>query len=204
MQIQKDETLQEISMRFYETRSEVDFTRLYYRIKPGISVYLKDLVPSWEEREEVIATTFAKIWTKIHQYDPFWNFSTWAYRIARNEALLFFRSKKRTYSYNAMEEMGINMESRLLSTFNEYEDEEENPIETLHALVLTEICKLPECYKSVLTLREVEKKKYEEIAQELDMKINTVRTRIHKARMLIRNQIAKNAPSLLKQCQEIL
>lgn len=204
MQIQKDETLQEISMRFYETRSEVDFTRLYYRIKPGISVYLKDLVPSWEEREEVIATTFAKIWTKIHQYDPFWNFSTWAYRIARNEALLFFRSKKRTYSYNAMEEMGINMESRLLSTFNEYDEEEENPIETLHALVLTEICKLPECYKSVLTLREVEKKKYEEIAQELDMKINTVRTRIHKARMLIRNQIAKNAPSLLKQCQEIL
>lgn len=158
MQIQKDETLQEISMRFYETRSEVDFTRLYYRIKPGISVYLKDLVPSWEEREEVIATTFAKIWTKIHQYDPFWNFSTWAYRIARNEALLFFRSKKRTYSYNAMEEMGINMESRLLSTFNEYEDEEENPIETLHALVLTEICKLPDCYKSVLTLREVVKK----------------------------------------------
>lgn len=204
MQIQKDETLQEISMRFYETRSEVDFTRLYYRIKPGISVYLKDLVPNWEEREEVIATTFAKMWTKIHQYDPFWNFSTWAYRIARNEALLFFRSKKRTYSYNAMEEMGINMESRLLSSFNEYDDDEENPIEALHALVLTEICKLPDCYKSVLTLREVEKKKYEEIAQELDMKINTVRTRIHKARMLIRNQIAKTAPGLLKQCQEIL
>jgi RNA polymerase sigma-70 factor (ECF subfamily) len=199
----KEPSLQEISMRFYETRNEADFTRLYYRLKPGISVYLKEMVPSWGDREEIIATAFAKIWTKIHQYDPYWNFSTWAYRIARNEALLFFRSKKRTYSYEAMEENGINMESRLANTCIEFDDEE-NPIELLHEMVLTEIYELPDCYKSVLTLREVEKKKYEEIATELNMKINTVRTRIHKARMIIRNRIAQKAPGLLKQFQEVL
>jgi RNA polymerase sigma-70 factor (ECF subfamily) len=203
MSNQKELSLQEISMRFYESRNEADFTRLYYRLKPGISVYLKEMVPSWEEREEIIATTFAKIWSKIEQYDPYWNFSTWAYRIARNEALLFFRSKKKTYSYEAMEEKGINMESRLANVSIEFDDEE-NPIELLHEMVLTEIYELPDCYKSVLTLREVEKKKYEEIATELNMKINTVRTRIHKARMIIRNRIAQKAPGLLKQFQEVL
>jgi RNA polymerase sigma-70 factor (ECF subfamily) len=203
MSNQKEPSLQEISMQFYESRNEADFTRLYYRLKPGISVYLKEMVPSWEEREEIIATAFAKIWSKIDQYDPYWNFSTWAYRIARNEALLFFRSKKKTYSYEAMEEQGINMESRLANVSIEFDDEE-NPIELLHEMVLTEIYELPDCYKSVLTLREVEKKKYEEIATELNMKINTVRTRIHKARMIIRNRIAQKAPGLLKQFQEVL
>lgn len=201
---QKELSLQEISMRFYESRNEADFTRLYYRLKPGISMYLKEMVSDWSEREEIIATAFAKIWSKIEQYDPYWNFSTWAYRIARNEALLYFRSKKRTYSFEAMEEQGINMESKLNNSFNEYDEDEENPIEALHNMVLNEIHELPECYKSVLTLREVEKKKYEEIATELNMKINTVRTRIHKARMIIRNQIAKKAPALLKQCKEVL
>jgi RNA polymerase sigma-70 factor (ECF subfamily) len=95
------------------------------------------------------------------------------------------------------------MESRLANTCIEFDDEE-NPIELLHEMVLTEIYELPDCYKSVLTLREVEKKKYEEIATELNMKINTVRTRIHKARMIIRNRIAQKAPGLLKQFQEVL
>ena len=203
LSMQENLSLQEMALRFHESRSESDFTRLYHRLKPGISVYLKDMIPSWDDREEVIATTFSKVWSKIHQYDPYWNFSTWVYRIARNEALLFFRSKKRMYSYEAMEEKGINMAAKA-GTFEAGFDEDENPMEMLHDMVLDEIYALPDCYKSVLTLREVEKKKYEEIAEELGMKINTVRTRIHKARRIIRCEIAKKAPGLLKQYQEIL
>ena len=106
---EKELPLQRIGLNFFESRSETDFTRVYYRMKPGISMYLREMLPSMDDREEVIATTFAKVWGKIHQYDPYWNFSTWVYRIARNEALLFFRGKKRTYSYDAMKEMGINV-----------------------------------------------------------------------------------------------
>ena len=199
-----ESSLQRMALQFFQSRAESDFTRLYYRMKPGISVYLREMMPDRNDREEVIATTFAKVWTKIHQYDPYWNFSTWVYRIARNEALLFFRAKRRTYSYEAKEEMGINMESKMGSVDPAYSEEYTSTTEQLHDLVLNEICSLPSIYKSVLTLREVEKKKYEEIANELGWKINTVRTRIHKARKLIRNEIEKKAPGLLKQYQEIL
>jgi RNA polymerase sigma-70 factor (ECF subfamily) len=197
-------SLQQMALKFFESRKESDFTELYYRMKPGISVYLREMVPSRDDREEIIATTFAKMWTKIHQYDPYWNFSTWAYRIARNEALLFFRSKRRTYSYNAMEEMGINMEAKLEHVIPNYFEEEITTTDQLHELVLAEICSLPEKYQVVLTLREVEKKKYEDIATELGWELNTVRTRIHKARKMIRSEVEKKAPQLLKQYQEIL
>jgi ADP-glucose pyrophosphorylase len=91
---EKPMSLQEIGMKFYETRAEKEFTAVYHRLKPSISHYLRELVPNQDDRNEVIATTFSKVWAKIHQYDPYWNFSTWVYRIARNEALLFSVAKR--------------------------------------------------------------------------------------------------------------
>jgi RNA polymerase sigma-70 factor (ECF subfamily) len=204
METKQDLTLQQIGLNFFNTRCESDFNRVYYRMKPGISMYLRDMLPNYDDREEVIATTFAKVWNKIHQYDPYWNFSTWVYRIARNEALLFFRGRKKTYSYEAMEEMGINMEAKM-GTYNIDDVEDDvTPAEKLADAVLTEIRNLPDMYRTVLTLREVEKKKYEDIADELGWKTNTVRTRIHKARRLIRAEIQKKEPALLKMYQDLL
>jgi RNA polymerase sigma-70 factor (ECF subfamily) len=204
MQKPKELSLQQIGLNFFHSKNERDFTTMYYRMKPGISMYLREMLPDMEEREEVIATTFAKVWSKIHQYDPYWNFSTWVYRIARNEALLFFRSRRKTYSYEAMEEKGINMEAKL-GVFNPYENADDiSPVERLADAVLAEIHNLPEIYKTVLTLREIEKKKYEDIAEELGWKTNTVRTRIHKARRIIRSEISRKEPALLKMYQDTL
>lgn len=200
---QKEMSLQEMGLRFYESRQENDFTRVYHRLKPSISYYLRELVPQHDDRNEVIATTFAKVWNKIEQYDPYWNFSTWVYRIARNEALLFHRGRKRTYSYEAMEEQGINMEKRSVY-YEDAFDQEEDPIDTLYDQTVSAIDELPEVYRTVLTLREIQKKKYEDIAEELGWKHNTVGTRIRKARELVRLSLIKKNPELVKMYQESL
>lgn len=203
--MKEQKTLQELGLYFSQNRTEKAFTAVYNRMKPGISVYLKDRVPNFDDREEVIATTFAKVWSKIHQYDPYYHFSTWVYRIALNESRLFYRSKRKTYSYDAMEEMGINMEIKAgLFEMDELIFDEETPAQRLASIILEEIDNLPEMYKTVLTLREIEKKKYEEIAEELGWITNTVRTRIHKARRLIRSKIQDREPNLLKMYQEQL
>jgi RNA polymerase sigma-70 factor (ECF subfamily) len=192
-------SLQEMGLQFFKTRSDRDFTTMYNRLRPSISYYLRELVPSQDDRNEVIATTFAKVWSKIHQYDPYWNFSTWVYRIARNEALLFFRSKKRTYSYEGMEELGINMEAKAATvSIDDCFHAEESPIDILHDKAVAEIGNLPEIYKTVLTLREIDKMKYEDIAEELGWKHNTVRTRIRKAREMVRTNLFRKEPELIK------
>lgn len=201
MKKQKDMTLQEMGMQFFNTRTESDFSRVYTRLKPSISYYLRELIPNHDDRNEVIATTFAKVWSKIEQYDPYWNFSTWVYRIARNEALLFHRGRKRIYSYEAMEEQGINMEKKSPHHEDVYE-QEENPIDLLYAEAITAIDELPDIYKTVLTLREIQKKKYEDIADELGWKHNTVRTRIRKARELVRQNLIQKNSDLIKRYQE--
>jgi RNA polymerase sigma-70 factor (ECF subfamily) len=198
--MQKEKSLQELGLEFSNRQDEVSFTRIYHRMKPGIAVYLKNYVSDYSDREEVIATTFAKVWSKIHQYDPYWNFSTWVYRIARNEALLSKRYTKRNYSYEGMAEMGINMEAKSdtyeigFELGQTYEDVES----TLCDIITEEIPQLPEVYSTVLMLREIDKMKYEEIADQLGWKHNTVRTRIRKARELVRASLLKKDPNLVK------
>jgi RNA polymerase sigma-70 factor (ECF subfamily) len=195
----KKSELQELGINFFNNRSELDFNKLYRRMKPSINYYLRDILPSMDDREEALANTFAKVWTKIHMYDPYWNFSTWVYRIARNEALLMLRHKRRNYSYEGMEERGINMESK--SPTVEIESELEgyglNSIDALYEQAISEISRLPEIYRIVMEMREIEKKKYEDISEELGWKHNTVRTRIRKGRELLKNNLTKKYPELV-------
>jgi RNA polymerase sigma-70 factor (ECF subfamily) len=196
----KTSPLQELGLAFFNSRAESDFNKLYYRMKPSINYYLRDILPASDDREEALANTFAKVWSKIHMYDPYWNFSTWIYRIARNEALLMHRHKRRNYSYEGMEERGVNMEAKSPVVMPRIDIESVNldAVDMLHDFAVDEISNLPELYRIVMEKREIEKKKYEDISTELGWKQNTVRTRIRKGRELLRKSLNEKYPELVK------
>ena len=196
--------LQELGMAFYQSRNESDFNKVYLRMKSSVGYYIKDILPASSDRDEALANTFAKVWSKIHQYDPYWNFSTWVYRIARNEALLMLRYKRRNYSLEAMEEKGVNMESRTAVEMPSLElNSNDLPvIDILFEYAVKAIDHLPETYRTVMTMREIEKKKYEDISKELGWKQNTVRTRIRKGRELLRKSLLNEHPELVRQYSE--
>jgi RNA polymerase sigma factor (sigma-70 family) len=110
------------------------------------------------------------------------------------------RHKRRNYSLEAMEERGVNMESRMAVTMPKLGDETEGAQATdiLFEKAIDEIQNLPENYRIVMTMREIEKKKYEDISKELGWKQNTVRTRIRKGRELLRQNLISNYPELVK------
>lgn len=200
----KVSALQELGLAFSKSRSEEDFNQIYKRMKPSINYYLRDLLPSLDDREEALANTFAKVWTKIHMYDPYWNFSTWIYRIARNEALLMHRHTRRNYSYQGMEERGINMESKagVVIPRMEITKEDLGAIDSLFDIAIAEISNLPETYRIVMEKREIQDMKYEDISVELKWPINTVRTRIRKGRELLKNSLLEKYPALVKSYQD--
>jgi RNA polymerase sigma factor (sigma-70 family) len=199
-----EKSLQEIGLNFYNDRSDSSFTKVFNRMKPGLHKYLYDMVPDRSTRDAVIMNTFKNVWEKIGQYDPYYAFSTWVYRIARNEALLSKRWSKKNYSLDAMTEMGITLSNKIDNAVStpEYEfftptDEEE--IDRLYRMVLAEIAELPEIYSVVLTEREIKKKDYATIANELGWKINTVRTRIKKGRQLVLTSVLEKDPKLVEK-----
>lgn len=200
----KTSQLQELGMAFYQSRSQADFNKMYQRMKISVGFHIKDILPSSDDREDAVANTFAKVWTKIDMYDPYWNFSTWVYAIARNEALLMLRHKRRNYSLNAMIEKGANMESRMAITMPKGDTSESDLYASsmLYDHALSEIHNLPETYRIVMVMREIERKKYGVIAKELGWKENTVRTRIRKGRELLRKSLTHNYPDLVSTYSE--
>jgi RNA polymerase sigma-70 factor (ECF subfamily) len=69
-----------------------------------------------------------------------------------------------------------------------FDTHEEIPAEKVYDEVMTEIGALPASYRDVLEDREISKLKYEEIAKKRNIKINTVRSRIHVAKKLVKNK----------------
>jgi RNA polymerase sigma factor (sigma-70 family) len=202
----KEPSLQSIGLAFHNARDERTFTTLMKRLKPGLSKYVREQYgcTDTQTREAVLANTFTNIWTKIEQYDPFYAFSTWAYRIARNEALLSKRYGKRNYSLDGMMEMGINMTAKhsgLVTTpeYEFFEPTQEEEMDQLYKLVLSEIGNLPNVYRTVLTGQLIKKQKLQEIANEQEWPLNTVKTRARKAKSLVYKAIAANHPKLVEK-----
>jgi RNA polymerase sigma factor (sigma-70 family) len=104
------------------------------------------------------------------------------------------RRKASTYSLNAMEESNIKIKPAVEEDWTDnpdyefFSDTETLESDKVYDEVMEEIENLPSPYKDVLQDREIRKLKYEEIAEKRGIKINTVRSRIHVAKKLVKNK----------------
>lgn len=202
----KELSLQEIGLAFYNERTEKAFKVLHSRLKPGLSNYVREhyACTDLQTRESVLAEAFTKIWTKIDSYDPYYAFSTWAYRIARNEALLSKRYGKRNYSLDGMVEAGINMTSKFSGLVEQpeyefFEPTQEEEMDKLYKMVLTEIGNLDDNYRIVATGQLIKRQKLDVIAAEQKWPLNTVKTRARKAKQLVYKAISETHPELVEK-----
>ena len=88
----------ELTENFLETKSEKDFTALYRKVKPGLKSYIYKIVKDNEATEDIVGNTLTKMWTKIDQYDPQYQITTWLYRIAFNECLGYINDRNKKTS----------------------------------------------------------------------------------------------------------
>lgn len=197
--------LQDLGLKFFNERTDDSFTQVFNRMKPGLNKYIFEIVPDKSTRDVVIMNTFKNVWEKINQYDPYYAFSTWVYRIARNEALLSKRWGNRNYSLDAMNENGVGISTKndasmvINPDYEFFEPTPEEEMVRLYDMVISEINELPGVYKTVMIEREINNKDYAKIADELKWPINTVRTRIRKGRQLVHDRINKKEPKLVEK-----
>ena len=187
--------IQELAEAFLKSSDEKDFIDLYKRLKPGLLNHCRSILIDEETSEDAFSNTMVKIWTKMYQYDPLrGNFSTWAYNIARNESLLIKKTKSR-YMPLIMESSKSNDsdENFISSPSNECYTEPDwclssryGELDSLYDNVVYKMKDLPEIYKGILIDREINKMKYQEIAEKHNMKKRAVATRIRRARLKVR------------------
>jgi len=201
------QSIQILATDFIKNKNDVTFKLLVERLKPGLILYVKKIVGNNKYLyDEIVSQTFINIWEKIDQYNSTFNFSTWVYAISKNEALGQLRMNKRTVSHDQL----TQNQSKILKLYSEqfYMDLEcigpnsQEITEHLYNLTIKEINLLNEPYKTVMFEREINKKQLQDIAENLEWNLNTVKTRLRKARKEIADNLTKKYPELIESYNE--
>jgi RNA polymerase sigma-70 factor (ECF subfamily) len=135
--------------------------------------------------EEVVQDAYVRAYQHLVQFEGRARFSTWLTRIAVHEALGRLRQGRRSEELDAMPE--VIKDAHTISTAPD--PEERLAQRELGSLLESSVQKLPEPYRIVFMLREVEEASTEEVAQILEISEENVKTRLHRARALLRKAL---------------
>lgn len=160
------------------------YNRRLYRVARGI-------VGDGDEAEDVVQDAYVRAFHHLDQFRGGGRFATWLTRIAVNEALARARRRGRLVEIDAMPE--VRKES-IPSLRSSALDPEQHAIgRDLRAVLERAIDSLPATYRLVLVLRDVEGLDTAVTAECLNLEIPAVKTRLHRARAMLRRQLAEQA-----------
>ena len=188
-----EKTLQEIALDFIEHRNDKSFTVLYNRLRPGLRNFIMKYHKDPDVIDEILAITLSKSYIFADKYDSQWNFSTWIYKICQNECLMEIRRQNAISSLDTLMDSKYTIKAINDSDWKqvpEYEIFSKEEVVQSHSLydeILEEIINIPAHYKDIIQDRILEKLTYQEIAEKRNLKLNTVRSRLHSAKKVIKN-----------------
>lgn len=151
---------------------------------------VRSYLPELADVEDAMQETYLKAYAKLDQFKGESAFSTWLVRIGINEALQHLR-KSRTMRVHSDPEVRMEQLSELPDTGQM--NPEQRTIQGEHRRLLEQaIDRLPEGYRAVYMLREVEGMNVAEAAQCLDLSEANVKVRLHRAKSMLKETIWKH------------
>ena len=139
---------------------------------------------SRDEAEDVVQEAFVTAYLKLMSFAGGSSFYTWLYRIAFNTAISRRRKRRGESSVEHTRDLTGS------EPLDDHEAAEDCLLRKERAgQVQWALAQLPDEFRSVLVLREMESCDYDTIAQILDLPVGTVRSRLHRARLQLKEQL---------------
>jgi len=142
-----------------------------------------------DDARDAVQDAFLSAFRALDRFEGGAKLSTWLHRITVNAALMTLRTRRRKPEGSIDELLpGFLEDGHMASPAVEWRQPAEDPVEReeLRALVLGSIAKLPEGYRNVLLLRDIEELDTEETAKLMELTPAAVKTRLHRARQALR------------------
>lgn len=196
------ETIKTLMLEFQATKDHQSFTKLYKKLSPNLKNYIRNIVKDTDVTEDLLANTFTKIFTKVDQYDPTWQASTWAYTIAHRECLRWIKKERNPrvslsiFNENGSDAVsdddGISMSgsnTSLIEIENTKTEtqylEEDAALSNQFNYAIDSIQKLKPMYREILDDNLIKGMKYREIADKHGLPLQTIKNRIRRAKQLV-------------------
>ena len=180
-----DEALLSSSLEGNRVAFDLLVDRYYDRLYGYLLRFLKDP----EVAEDLLQETFLRVWRKRRDFRHIASFSTWIYTIAGNLARSEWRRRKRwrMLRLGAPEAVGERPEIELPDPGSGPDRSAED---RLAVEALTEaVARLPERYREVVILRDMQGLSYEEVAGIIQVPVGTVKSRLNRGRLLLQEKL---------------
>jgi RNA polymerase sigma factor (sigma-70 family) len=202
-------SVQTLAERYMESASEIDFNNLYYRLRPGLVLYLKKMIATTKNPyiniEDIIADTFTLVYRKIYQYKKEFAFSTWVYRIAYTQFIQNLRDTKNLIKPITVESLEFFLGQNNNDSNDENEKSKYFDIVDDYDINLNREYVFLDAYKKILQTimnygisgklvidQKVNNLSTLEIANKYNMNHSTVRVKIHKVMQDVRLDLKKS------------
>lgn len=167
------------------------FDRLVRRYERNVYNTAYRLSGSYDDASDIAQEAFVRAWNNLKNFRGDSAFSTWIYRIVTN-TFLDDRKRKKARPHRSLEEivspngegpMELQIEDPAPLPQMQLENDEQREI--LQRAILT----LPEAQRIMITLYHNDNKSYEEIAEIMELPMGTVKSRLNRARLALREKL---------------
>ncbi len=169
--------------RAVDEQDQQAYAKLMSKYRDSIYYMLLKMVNNRDDAEDLTIEAFGKAFVRLDQYEPNYAFSTWLFRIASNNCIDFLRKKK-------MQMMSIdgtdNEEGNIFDLESPNRNPEQEAIRQQKKVIMQDIVgKLKPQYKLLIEMRYFKEMSYDEISQELDTPLGTIKAQLHRARDIL-------------------
>jgi RNA polymerase sigma-70 factor (ECF subfamily) len=170
--------------------NERAFRELVSRYQTRVINLVSRLLNDREASDDICQEVFVRVYLHRRNYRRGAKFSTWLFTIAANLAKNEIRRRKRRRNWSSLDELHEHLSDASMVLMDPRANRERD-VETkqVQGIVGAAIASLPERYRLALSLRDIEGLAYEEIAQILKIPGGTVRSRINRARLMLRKKL---------------
>ena len=176
-----------------EENDRTAYAELMDNYRDSIYFMLLKMTNNKDDAEDLTIEAFGKAFKKLEQYTPNYAFSTWLFKIASNNCIDFIRKKKQNV-YSLDQEFDDSPGSSLSRSISGSElNPEEALINEQKIKIMREVVeKLKPHYRILIELRYFQELSYEEIAEQLNLPMGTVKAKLFRARDFLYNIISKS------------
>lgn len=169
--------------------NEESFLELVERFTTKIFNLAFRITRNAEDAQEVVQDVFLTLYQKSHTFAGKSAFSSWLYRIAVNAAFMHMRGRKR-HNALSIEDLSPNLRESWIG--KDALSHDINYISTGHELrskLETAVSRLPEEYRDVFVLRDVDGLSNEETSEILAISVAAIKSRLHRARLMLQKKL---------------
>lgn len=155
------------------------YAQLIAKYKNKVYAIVYRMVHQTQDAQDITQEFFIKAYQYLYSYDSSRKFSSWLYRIAINHCLKVKERNKHKQADPYAHQEDVSLPNPVHPETIYLKKESANELRHL-------IDQLPEMYKMILLLRYIHDLSYQEMSDLLDIRLNTVQVRLHRAKQKLR------------------